>query len=129
MRPALRSCGALVNLSKSHTITSRVCLFLGLPLIVVRGWQKKSPSGLVTRWGFFYATAAGKARPTGQALPLLALGGQVGGGGGVREGAALPCPARAAALRAAAAGRDAADHGPKPGPGCCAACSSCGPLR
>ena len=43
----------------------------------------------------------------------------MGGGGGPRRGAALPCPARAAALRAAAAGRDAADHGPKPGPGCC----------
>lgn len=64
-------------------------------------------------------TAAGKPGLLGPAFLLLALGGQVGGGGGVREGAALLCPARAAALRAAAAGRDAADHGPKPGPGCC----------
>lgn len=48
-----------------------------------------------------------------------ACAGRDGRGRGPARGAALPCPARAAAQRAAAAGRDAADHDPKPGPGCC----------
>ena len=48
-----------------------------------------------------------------------ACAGRDGRGRGPARGAALPCPARAAAQRAAAEGRDAADHDPKPGPGCC----------
>ena len=46
-----------------------------------------------------------------------ACAGRDGLGRGPARGAALLCPARAAAQRAAAAGRDAAHHGHQPGPG------------
>lgn len=45
-----------------------------------------------------------------------ACAGRDGRGRGPARGAALLCPARAAAQRAAAAGRYAADHGHQPGP-------------
>ena len=76
-------------------------LFLACTLMLA----KEKPLRPCHPGGLFLCYSSREARPTGPALLLLALGGQVGGGGGVREGAALPCPARAAA----------------------ATCSSCGP--
>lgn len=128
MRPALRPCVALVNPDKSYTLPP-VCLFLGLPLMLVVAVGKRKALPVLSPGGAF-SMLQQQAKTGRQARLCRCLRWAGWAGAGAREGgrpalpgpgccssvqqqrAAMPpttarSPARAAAQRAAAAGRSA----------------------